>query len=197
MSVAIAEKRSNWVRTLAIFLLKISGWRTHVIRPHKSSYVLIGAPHTTNWDFLLALVLIIVEGIPMRIMGKDTLFRWPLGVFMRAIGAIPVNRRERTSMVDQVVEKFSQDPELVIAIAPEGTRSKVHHWRSGFYYIALKAQVPIVMGYLDFGTKTVGIGPSIKPTGDINADFEVIRDFYKDKKGKYPHKQGPIELANG
>jgi len=195
MSIALAKNRSNWFRSLAKFLLRISGWRTHVIPPRTSSYVLIGAPHTTNWDLLLALVLIIVEGIPMRIMGKDTLFRWPLGVFMRAIGAIPVNRREKTSMVDQIAEKFSQDPDLVIAIAPEGTRSKVHNWRSGFYYIALKAKVPIVMAYLDYANKTVGLGPSIKPTGDINADFEIIREFYKDKKGKYPHKQGPIELA--
>jgi 1-acyl-sn-glycerol-3-phosphate acyltransferase len=195
MSITQTKIRSNWVRTLAKFLLRVSGWRTQVIPPHTSSYVLIGAPHTTNWDFLLALVLIIVEGIPMRIMGKDTLFRWPLGIFMRSIGAIPVNRRERTSMVDQLAQKFSQDPDLVIAIAPEGTRSKVHYWRSGFYYIALKANVPIVMGYLDHGTKTVGLGPSLKPTGDINADFEVIREFYRDKIGKYPHKQGPIELA--
>ncbi|MFC2065074.1 hypothetical protein ACFLXB_08265 [Chloroflexota bacterium] len=90
----------------------------------------------------------------------------------------PVNRRENTSMVDQIAERFSENPDLIIGLAPEGTRSKVRYWRSGFYYIALKAQVPIVMAYLDYANKVVGLGPSIMPTGDIDADFEIIREFY-------------------
>ena len=195
MTIAIAKQKPNWGRTLVKHLVKLAGWRTHVVPPGTSSYVLIGAPHTTNWDLLMALILVVVEGIPMRIMGKDTLFRWPLGIFMRAIGAIPVNRRERTSMVDQIAKKFTENSDLIIAISPEGTRSKVQYWRSGFYYIALKAQVPIVMAYLDYANKVVGVGPSIKPSGDIDADFEIIREFYSQKIGKYPHKQGPIELA--
>ena len=195
MTIALPKQKLSWGRTLAKSLVKLAGWRTHVVPPRTSSYVMIGAPHTTNWDLLLALVLITVEGIPLRIMGKDTLFRWPTGIFMRAIGAIPVNRRENTSMVDQIAERFSQNPDLIIGLAPEGTRSKVRNWRSGFYYIALKAQVPIVMAYLDYANKVVGLGPSIIPTGDIDADFEIIREFYSQITGKYPHKQGPIELA--
>ena len=195
MNIALAKQKPNWGRTLAKSLMKLAGWRTHVVPPHTSSFVLIGAPHTSNWDFLLVLALIYIESIPIRIMGKDTLFRWPLGIFMRAIGAIPVNRRERTSMVDMIAARFEQEQNLIIGIAPEGTRSSAKHWRSGFYYIALKAKVPIVMAYLDYGNKVVGIGPNIKPTGNIDADFEKIRDFYSGIKGKFPRKQGTIKLA--
>jgi len=113
---------------------------------------------------------------------------------MRSIGAIPVNRRERANFVDQVVKKFDEYDELVIGISPEGTRKKTSHWRTGFYYIALKADVPIVMAYFDYKNKVCGIGPSIKPTGDIQADFMVIREFYSGIVGKHPQKQGEIEL---
>lgn len=195
MSLALGKQKSNLVQSIARTFLKLSGWQTRVIPPHTSRYVLIGAPHTTNWDFILALALMTVERIPIRIMGKDSLFRWPLGVLMRAIGAIPVNRRQSTSMVDQIVAKFDEQTDLIIGISPEGTRSKTSHWRTGFYYIALKARVPIVMAYLDYKNKIVGIGPSIKPTGDIKADFTKIRDFYSGIVGKFPHKQGKIDIA--
>ena len=195
MSLALGKQKSTLTNSIARLILKLSGWRTHVIPPHTSRYVLIGAPHTSNWDFLLALALMSVERIPIRIMGKDSLFRWPMGVFMRAIGAIPVNRRERTSLVDQIVAKFDEHSDLIIGISPEGTRSKTSRWRTGFYYIALKAKVPIVMAYLDYKNKIVGLGPSIKPTGDIQADFVKIRDFYSGIAGKFPHKQGKIELS--
>lgn len=195
MSLALGKQKSTLAYSIARMVLRLSGWRTHVIPPHTTRYVLIGAPHTSNWDFILALVLMTVERIPIRIMGKNSLFRWPMGVFMRAIGAIPVNRRERTSLVDQVVAKFDEHNELIIGISPEGTRSKTSHWKTGFYYIALKARVPIVMAYLDYKNKVVGLGPSIKPTGDIKADFLKIRDFYSGIIGKYPSKQSKIELS--
>jgi len=194
MSIALGKPKYRWGNSIARWLMRLTGWRIHVLPPHTTRYVVIGAPHTSNWDFLLALALIYFENLPIRIMGKDTLFRWPLGIFMRAIGAIPVNRRERTSMVDQIAARFEQEQSLIIGIAPEGTRSNANHWRSGFYYIALKAKVPIVMAYLDYGNKVVGIGPSIKPTGDIDADFDKIRDFYSGIKGKFPQKQGDIIL---
>ena len=135
------------------------------------------------------------ESIPIRIMGKDLLFRGPMGVFMRSLGAIPVNRREKTNLVDQIAAKFDEYDELVIGISPEGTRKKTSRWHTGFYYIALKADVPIVMAYLDYGNKVCGLGPSLKPTGDIQADFRIIRDFYSGIVGKYPHEQGKIEFS--
>jgi 1-acyl-sn-glycerol-3-phosphate acyltransferase len=195
MSLALGKQKSTLAHSLARLILKLSGWRTHVIPTHTSRYVLIGAPHTSNWDFILALALMTIERIPIRIMGKDSLFRWPMGVFMRAIGAIPVNRRERTSLVDQVVAKFDEHKDLIIGISPEGTRGLTSRWRTGFYYIALKARVPIVMAYLDYKNKVIGLGPSIKPTGDIQADFEKIREFYSGIIGKFPRKQGKIELS--
>jgi 1-acyl-sn-glycerol-3-phosphate acyltransferase len=195
MSLALGKQKSTLAHSLARLILKLSGWRIHVIPPHTSRYVLIGAPHTSNWDFILALALMTIERIPIRIMGKDSLFRWPMGVFMRAIGAIPVNRRERTSLVDQVVAKFDEHKDLIIGISPEGTRGLTSRWRTGFYYIALKARVPIVMAYLDYKNKVIGLGPSIKPTGDIHADFEKIREFYSGIIGKFPRKQGKIELS--
>ena len=195
MSLALGKQKSTLVISIARMILRLSGWRTHVISPHTSSYVLIGAPHTSNWDFILTLALMTIERIPIRIMGKDSLFRWPMGVFMRAIGAIPVNRRESTSLVDQIAAKFDEHNDLVIGISPEGTRKKTSRWRTGFYYIALKARVPIVMAYLDYKNKVVGLGPSIKPSGDIQADFSKIKDFYAGISGKYPRKQSKIELS--
>jgi 1-acyl-sn-glycerol-3-phosphate acyltransferase len=194
MTLALGIQRFRLVHTIARSVLRLIGWRTHVISPRTSRYVLIGAPHTSNWDFLIVLLLMVVEGIPIRIIGKDTLFRGPIGIFMRSLGAIPVNRRERENFVDQVVAKFDQYDELIIGISPEGTRKKSSRWRTGFYYIALKAEVPIVMAYLDYENKVCGLGPSLMPTGNIQADFMIIREFYSGIVGKYPQKQGEIVL---
>ncbi|MBU0712871.1 lysophospholipid acyltransferase family protein [bacterium] len=195
MSLLLSIQRSTLAQAIARSVLRLTGWRIHVIPPPTSRYVLIGAPHTSNWDFFIALLFMTVEGIPVRLMGKDSLFRGPIGVFMRSLGAIPVNRRESTNLVDQVAAKFDEYDELIIGLSPEGTRKKTSCWRTGFYYIALKAEVPIVMAYLDYGNKVCGLGPSIKPTGDIQADFMIIRDFYSGIVGKYPQKQGEIELS--
>jgi 1-acyl-sn-glycerol-3-phosphate acyltransferase len=195
MSLAIRFQRSTTGYRVARFVLRLTGWRTHVIPPRTSRYVLIGAPHTSNWDFVIMLLLMSAECIPIRWMGKDSLFRWPLGVFWRSLGVIPVNRRERTNLVDQVAALFDEPDQLIIGLSPEGTRHRASHWRTGFYYIALKADVPIVMAYIDYENKVAGLGPSLKPTGDIHADFMMIRDFYSGIVGKYPQKQGEIELS--
>jgi 1-acyl-sn-glycerol-3-phosphate acyltransferase len=195
MALAYGMQKSPISQRLAHFILRLIGWRTHVIRPHSSKYVLIGAPHTSNWDFGLMLLLMAADQLPIRFMGKDSLFRGPLGPLMRSLGGIPVNRRERTNLVDQVVAKFEEYDDLIIGIAPEGTRSKTKHWKTGFYYIALKAKVPIAMAYLDYGNKIIGVGPNFTPSGDLNADFEIIRDFYSGVVGKNPKRQGKIILA--
>ena len=195
MSLVLGLQKSNLVVSIARSIFRLIGWRTHVIPPPTSSYVLIGAPHTSNWDFVLALFLMIVEAIPIRLMGKDSLFRGPMGVFMRSVGVFPVNRQESTNMVDQVVAKFDENEELIIGLAPEGTRKRTSRWRTGFYYIALKANVPIVMAYLDYRNKICGLGPSFRPTGDIQADFKIIQDFYSGIVGKFPRKQGEITLS--
>ncbi len=196
MSIAVGIQQSSTVQKIAKTILRVMGWQTHVISPRTSRYLLIGAPHTSNWDLLFMLLLMAAERIPIRWMGKDTLFKGLMGIFMRAIGGIPVNRRTRTRLVEQIATIFNQHEDMIIGIAPEGTRSKTTHWRSGFYYIALKANVPIVMAYIDFSSKLCGIGPSFIPSGDIHADFEIIREFYTGLKGKNPKRQGEIILAD-
>ncbi len=195
MTLAMGIQRSSLARVSARFVLRLMGWRTRVISPHTSRYVLIGAPHTSNWDAVIILLFMAAEGIPVRWMGKESLFRWPMGIFWRSMGAIPVNRRESTNLVDQIAAKFDGSDDLIVGLSPEGTRKKASRWRSGFYYIALKAKVPIVMAYLDYENKVCGLGPSMKPSGDIQADFDLIREFYSGIVGKYPDKQGLIELS--
>jgi len=196
MSLALGIQRSSLAHAVARILLRIFGWRTDVIPPHTTRYVLIGAPHTSNWDFVVILLLMAAEEIPVRWLGKDSLFRWPMGVFWRSMGAIPVNRRESSNLVDQVAALYDSCDELIIGLSPEGTRKMASRWRSGFYYIALHAKVPIVMAYLDYENKVCGLGPSLKPSGDIQADFKMIKDFYSGIVGKYPKLQGEIELSD-
>jgi 1-acyl-sn-glycerol-3-phosphate acyltransferase len=194
MSFVIVFQKSALMQKIARHILHLIGWRTNVILPGVSRYVLIGAPHTSNWDFAIMMMLTTSEGIAVSWMGKNSLFRGPLGMVMRFLGAIPVNRKEQTNLVDQISSMFDKKEDLIIVLSPEGTRSKTTRWRTGFYYIALKANIPIVMAYADYKNKVCGIGPSIKPTGNIQADFEIIQDFYKGIEGKYPLKQSDIKL---
>ena len=176
------------------WLMKLAGWRIAGELPTLRRYVLIGAPHTSNWDFIIGMLLKYSLGMRFNFVGKDSLFRGPMGILMRRLGGIPVNRRSRNNFVEQIVAAFKEREDLVIVITPEGTRSKSSYWRTGFYYIALGAGVPIVMGYLDYKHKVVGFGPTFTPSGDINADFAFLRDFYQGKTGKFPEKQGAVEL---
>lgn len=174
--------------------MKLIGWRIGGEVPALRRYVLIGAPHTSNWDFIIAMLFKYSLGMKFNFIGKDSLFRGPMSTIMRRLGGIPVNRRVSSGFVDQIVSVFAEHEDLIIVIAPEGTRSKSPYWKTGFYYIALGAQVPVVMAYLDYPNKTIGFGPSFTPTGDLHADFALIRSFYADKSGKFPDKQGAIEL---
>jgi 1-acyl-sn-glycerol-3-phosphate acyltransferase len=194
MALEIILQKSVLMQKTARRILHLIGWRTDVMLPGVSRYVLIGAPHTSNWDFAIMMMLMTSEGIPVNWMGKDSLFKGPMGFLMRFLGAISVNRKEQTHLVDQIASMFDNKDELIVVLSPEGTRSKTSRWRTGFYYIALKANVPIVMAYADYKNKVCGIGPGIKPTGDIHADFEIIKDFYKGIEGKYPLKQSAITL---
>jgi len=133
-------------------------------------------------------------GIKLHWIGKDTLFRKPFGPVMRWLGGIPINRRTNNNYVKQLVEVFNRQEKLVIAISPEGTRGKASYWKTGFYYIALGARIPIALGFIDYGEKVLGIGPTISPSGDIHADFSRIKAFYSGKRGRYPQLQGDIQL---
>ncbi len=187
-------QKNTLSQKLADFVLRLISWQVDVTLPEARKYVVIGAPHTTGWDLFYLMLLKLSTGIDMKWVGKDTLFRWPLGVFMRWLGGIPVKRHSKNNFVEQIVAQFRQREELIIAIAPEGSRGKTSHWRTGFYYIALGADVPIALGFIDYPSRVVGIGPSLLPSGDIQVDFSKIKAFYGGKTGRYPERQGDIQL---
>jgi 1-acyl-sn-glycerol-3-phosphate acyltransferase len=188
------QKPISFSQTLACSVLHALSWDYELILPDNPKYVVIGAPHTSNMDFIFMLLLMYATGLKLHWIGKHSLFKPPLGRFMKRMGGIPVDRRSQNKFVDFIIDVIHQHQEYALAIAPEGTRSKTNYWRTGFYYIALGANVPIVLGYIDYKEKKVGFGPSFYPTGNINADFTEIKNFYAGKTGRFPHKQGPMVL---
>lgn len=174
------------MRTLSIFLLRLRGWRIDGNFPDLPKYVLIAAPHTSNWDFPLTLGVCFALRAKLYWMGKHTLFWGPLGPLMRWLGGIPVLRSRSNSLVQQMVAVYQRSDKLVVAIPPEGTRQRVKEWKTGFYHIACGAQVPVVLAYMDYARKVCGFGPVFYPTGDIALDMAQIQAFYQDKVGKYP-----------
>ncbi len=182
------------LRLIARLMLRITGWRPEGTRPAARSYVLMSAPHTSNWDLFYLLTIAIVLDVKVSFMAKSQLFSWPLGYLMRKVGGIPVYRDRRSNMVDQMADLLRTQSDLALAVPAEGTRGYVPHWKSGFYHIALKAGVPVVFGYLDYARKCGGFGPEMIPTGNITEDMDVIRDFYSDIQGKYPESFGEIRL---
>jgi 1-acyl-sn-glycerol-3-phosphate acyltransferase len=175
--------------------MRLFGWRFEGAPPDIDKYVLVAAPHTTSWDFLVMLALDFAYKIDSVWLGKESIFRSPLGPFFRKVGGIPVDRSAASSIVDQVVELFLNNPRVVMVIAPEGTRSKSDRWKTGFYHIANGAGVPISLAFMDYGRKVVGFGPVLTPTGDAEADMEAIRDFYALVVPRDPEKFGDVTLT--
>jgi len=176
------------MRRLALLLFKATGWKIEGHRPDIPRYVIIGAPHTSNWDFIYTLCLSFIYRINPVIMMKHTWFRWPLGPLFRWLGVIPINQSKSDNVVAQSIAHFNRNENLILVVAPAGTRKHARHWKTGFYYIANGANVPIVLGFLDYRRKIGGLGPTIHPTGDFEADMTVVRRFYKNISGKYPSK---------
>jgi 1-acyl-sn-glycerol-3-phosphate acyltransferase len=179
------------------------GWEIEGQKPTEKKYVLIAAPHTSNWDLPLMLGIGYVLDVRVSWMGKHTLFEPPFGAFFKWLGGIPVDRRSRQDLVQQMVDIFAEREELALAVPPEGTRSRTKYWKSGFYYIAKGAKVPIALGFLDFKRRVGGFGPMVMPSDDMEADIEKIRAFYATITGKFPEdfqniKFRPVEeRANG
>jgi 1-acyl-sn-glycerol-3-phosphate acyltransferase len=188
------QKTHKILQPLSQWILRTIGWRVEITWPSEPKYVMIGAPHTSNWDLFYTLLMVYSTGMKLNWIGKHSLFWWPLGAIMRRLGGVPVVRHSRRDFVQQIVDVFNQADTLVIAIAPEGTRSRSPYWKSGFYYMAQGAGVPIVMGYIDYPSRTVGIGPSFYPTGDLAEDFKLVQEFYGSKRGKYRRSEGSIQL---
>ena len=183
------------MQTLSRFILKAFGWKAELAVQMVDKCVLVGAPHTTNWDFPIAILGMSAMNIKFNWVGKHTLFRWPFGSFMRFLGGISLDRRSGgAGFAIKAVESFHGLDRFVLAIAPEGTRHRTNYWKAGFYRIAVKSKVPIALGYVDYVEKKIGIGKVFMPTGDSSRDFQTIKEFYSGKSGKYPEKQGEIRL---
>jgi 1-acyl-sn-glycerol-3-phosphate acyltransferase len=172
------------------------GWTVEGRKPTFKKYLILAAPHTSNWDVPLMLSMSYVLGVQVHWIGKHTLFRFPLGPLMRWLGGVPVDRRSRNDAVQQMVDALAARDELCLMITPEGTRGRAEYWKSGFYHIALGAHVPIVLGMLDYGRKVGGLFDVVEPSGDVRADMDKIRAFYRDVVGKFPDDFGPIRLRD-
>ena len=182
------------IPALATRMLALLGWRVDVVAPPGPKGIIIVYPHTSNWDFPIGYLTKMAMGLPIAFVGKDTLFRWPVGGLLRRMGGIPVNRRERTGLIGQMVEEFRKRDWMWLAIAPEGTRSHVAHWKSGFYRLALEAGVPVGLAFIDYGKREVGLRDYVRMTGDREADMQRIRAAYAGKVGLLPERAGEIRL---
>jgi 1-acyl-sn-glycerol-3-phosphate acyltransferase len=181
-------------RKLARMILRLAGWRIEGERPVHSHFVLIAAPHTSNWDFPLMLLFAAAFDLKVSWLAKHSLFIGPMGWIMRALGGVPVVRHKNRDVVSAMVETFTGRSGLVLVVPTEGTRKRMDYWKSGFYHIARGAGVPIVPSYLDFGQRRGGFGPALSPSGDMREDMQYFRDFYADMSGKYPGQFGPVRL---
>jgi len=164
--------------------------------PAGEKFVLIAAPHTSNWDLPFGLSAIYIYRLKVSWIGKDTIFKEPFGGVMRWLGGIAIKRDSQHGVVDQIANQLKESRKLAIAIAPSGTRKSRNYWKSGFYWIAHKAQVPILCGYLDYAHRKAGLGLCLVPTGNVKEDMDRIRDFYKGIQGKYPEMTTRIRLRD-
>lgn len=175
--------------------LRLIGWNTVDGRTDKDErFLMIIAPHTSNWDFINIYMVAVSLGIPGYWLGKHTLFKGPFGPIMKWLGGVPVVRSRSMNLVDQCIKAYDNDPKMMLAITPEGTRSRVKEWRTGFYHIAVGGKVPIAMAYLDYKRKEGGVWELFRPTGDIEKDLPRIRAFYRDITPKHPENFDPGPL---
>ena len=183
------------LQALAKLILKVGGWEIAGELPAAKRAVVIAAPHTSNWDGFWALVYKVAVQLDIHFFAKQSLFWFPLNVLLRALGGIPLDRKRAGSAVEQAIEMFRKNDSYYFGLAPEGTRSRADHWKSGFYRIARGADVPVVLGLLDYGKRRIGIGPTLELSGDWEKDLAFCREFYKDIQGRWPDKAGPVTFA--
>lgn len=181
----LPSRGNRLVRAAVAFLLRITGWRIEGEVPRVPKLIVAGAPHSSNWDFVLTLACALALGVRVSWVGKHTLFRGPMGPFMRWTGGVSVNRNGRQGFVDAMIEEFRQRPKFVLAVMPQGTRKAVK-WKTGFYHIARGANIPVVPVAFDYGCKTLRFGPLLVPSGDMAHDMAQIQSHFIGVRGKYP-----------
>ena len=170
------------VQRILLGLYRWKGWKIEGCRPDCDKFIILGAPHTSNWDFVFFLGAANQLGIKPSFMGKTSLFKWPMTNFMLDMGGVPVDRTKRGKYVDQVAAAFEASDELALVIAPEGSRTFKGAWRTGFYHIAMAAGVPIVPAWVNNKTMRGGMGEAMMPTGDYRADLAHLAAFYREKR---------------
>ena len=183
------------LRAIARLILRIGGWTAIGGLPDAPKAVIIAAPHTSNWDGFWALVYKVYIGAEIHFFAKHSLFWFPLGNLLRALGGVELDRQRAGSAVKQAVEMFEKHDSYYFGLAPEGTRTRKPGWKSGFYRIAQEAGVPLYLGSLDYKRKRIGIGPRFDLSGDQDADLARLREFYADKQGRWPEKTSPITFV--
>ena len=181
----------HFMRLLSWLVLKLSGWKVVNVAPATGSYLIIAAPHTSNWDFPLGIAIAFHLRLKVYFIAKHTLFNGFAGPIMRWLGGVPLNRGASKNFVDASVEIYANSENLIFAIAPEGTRSSVGRWKTGFYHMAKGANVPLALAYFDFSKRIGGIGKMLNTTENIDADMQAIADFYEPVMGKYPNNFNP------
>ena len=179
---------------LAALILRLIGWQTVFTPPPGPKSVVLVYPHTSNWDFPIGVLWRSKHRLFINWAGKDTLFRWPLKSFFLWHGGVPINRRERTGMIEQLLKAFATRETFHMCFTPEGTRSWTDHWKSGFYRLALAAKVPVGLAFIDYGKKQVGVDRWITLSGDEEKDLDTLRAYYADKVGHHPEKAGDIRF---
>ena len=180
------------LKRVAIAIVGVSGWEVVGEVPEFDKAIYIAAPHTSNWDGFWLIVAKTVLGLETHILAKHTLFWWPLSVILDWFDAIPIDRSGGAGLVQQLIDMFANSERLNLALAPEGTRKWTQYWKSGFYRIALQADVPIVLGFIDYGAKKMGIGRVFRPSGDQDEDLKFLRNFYSAFTPRHPRNSGPI-----
>ena len=176
--------------------LWLMGWRVVGGLPEGARAVLVGHPHTSTWDFPLAVLATWSMGVDMKYIGKASLFNGPFAWLFRGLGGIPVDRSKTSDTVAQIAERFALGESLVLGIAPSGTRRNGTRWKSGFYHIARAADVPVALGFIDFSTRRVGVADVIDLTGDVAVDMARVREAYRGIEGRNPQSQCPVVLAD-
>lgn len=176
----------KWIARLYFWLI---GWKTfNGVSSDVRKYVMVAAPHTSNWDFPITVAALLLMNVKTSYLAKKELFKFPLGIIMRYFGGIGVDRSKKGGTVEQMIDLFRTHQQLVLLVPPEGTRKYVKEWKSGFYHVALGANVPIALAYLDYAKKEAGIGKMFYPTGDYANDLLAIKQFYRGIAAKYPEK---------
>jgi 1-acyl-sn-glycerol-3-phosphate acyltransferase len=183
---------SSFMRGLAKLLFRVFGWRTEGRVHQPPRFVVIAAPHTSNWDAFIMVTAAYIFRVKLAWFIKDAAFFFPLGPIVRFFGGLPIDRTARHNVVAHAIAQFEKSERLILAVSPEGTRSKSPSWKTGFYHIARGAGVPIVLGYVDYRRKVAGLGPAFMPTGHIEADFRAFDEFYAQVTPKFPEHRGVV-----